>query len=90
MKLMTAFTKKGYWYGRKYLVFKSYGNKVKGVLQAPALEDEDGYIVYSMYTSSLDLQEQLSQVVRNYLRTSGRLYIDFRVFDENGEPYEVI
>lgn len=88
MKLMKSFTKKGYYCGGKYLVFKSYGNKVKGVLQAPALEDTDGYIEHSIYTVTLNEQEQLTQVINSYVMVSGMMSKQFRVFDEHGEPYE--
>lgn len=89
MKLMKSFTKKGYYCAKKYLVFKSYGNRVKGVLQSPSLEDEDGYIVHSIYSISTDLPEQAKQVIDSYVLEAGWVgRWMFRVFDENGEPYE--
>jgi hypothetical protein len=88
MKLMKAFTKKGYYCAGKQLVFKSYGNRVQGVLQQPSLEDEDGYIVHSIYCTSLDIKEQIAQVIYSYERQAGWVAKwMFRVFDENGEPY---
>lgn len=89
MKLMKSFTKKGYYFSKQYLVFKSYGNRVQGVLQQPSLEDEDGYTVHSIYCTSLDIKEQMAQVIHSYERQAGWVgRWMFRVFDENGEPYE--
>lgn len=89
MKLMKCFTKKGYFYGGKYLVFKSYGTKTLGVLQSPALEDEEGYIVHTIYTTELNVSKQATQTINSYIRQAGWVGSwMFRVFDENGEPYE--
>jgi elongation factor P--beta-lysine ligase len=89
MTLMTAFTKKGYWKGQKYLVFKSYGNKIQGVLQTPSFEDQDGYIVHTTYSTHIDPAEQLKHLIVTFQATElGKCY--YRIFDENGEPYEVV
>lgn len=86
---MKSFTKKGYYCGGKYLVFKSYGNGVQGVLQSPALEDEEGYIVHTTYSISINPKEQLRHLLASFGITAlGNTY--FRVFDENGEPYDDI
>ena len=87
MKLK-SFTKKGYYCGKRVqaVVFKSYGNKIAGELQSPALEDLDGYIIHSCYTVTLDPREQL-QILLDQVKLI-RLE-SFRLFDENGEPYEL-
>lgn len=88
--ILKSFTKKGYWYGREYLVFKSYGNKVQGVLQSPALEDSEGYVVHFCYTMTLDPREQLKELVTRFKLISMRACSSFRVFNEEGIPYEAV